>query len=183
MICFSWFLLFLAGVCCRIYQGLSRLGDRTILQAADLKFKVTWIGFWFNIPGVTFGGRYDGSPVIPGDGSAIPADDANTYIPSAKPGGRPPHAWLPDGRSLYDTFGPEWTLLVLQADPAAVATWQAAAQRMGVSLTVVQPELDGLSELYQAPLALIRPDQIVAWRGTAGADPAPIWCQLLGHNA
>ncbi len=170
-----------------LYPAVAELEDdtaqgQTLRTEAGVHFNAH-VRLEFNIPGVTLGGRYDGSPVIPDDGTAVPADEANTYVSSAKPGGRPPHAWLPDGRSLYDTFGPEWTLLVLQADPAAVATWQAAAQRMGVSLTVVQPELDGLSELYQAPLALIRPDQIVAWRGTAGADPAPIWCQLLGHTA
>src|SRR5690606_30501069 len=45
----------------------------------------------FNIPGVTFGGRYDGSPIIVGDGSAVPPDAPNTYVPTASPGGRPPH--------------------------------------------------------------------------------------------
>ena len=71
----------------------------------------------FNIPGVTFGGRYDASPVIAPDPAPSPPDQANTYVPSAKPGGRPPHAWLPDGRSLYDTFGRDWTLLVLHLEP------------------------------------------------------------------
>jgi 2-polyprenyl-6-methoxyphenol hydroxylase-like FAD-dependent oxidoreductase len=135
----------------------------------------------FNIPGVTFGGRYDGSPVIADDGTSAPVDDANTYMPSAKPGGRPPHAWLTDGRSLYDTLGPEWTLLVLQHDEKAVRAWRDTAQSMGLSLQVVQPDLNGLSDLYQTPLALIRPDQIVAWRGDFSSDPALVWRQLLGH--
>ena len=33
----------------------------------------------FNIPGVTFGGRYDGSPVIAGDGSAPPTDEPQPW--------------------------------------------------------------------------------------------------------
>lgn len=136
----------------------------------------------FNIPGVTLGGRYDGSPVIPDDGTPAPPDEANTYVPSAKPGGRPPHAWLPDGRSLYDALGPEWTLLVLQHDEAAVGAWLDAARHMGLSLQVVHPHIKGLADLYQAPMALIRPDQIVAWRGDSTAAPAPIWRQLLGHS-
>src|SRR5262249_55948936 len=71
----------------------------------------------FNLPGVTFGTRYDGSPVIVADGSAAPADAANDYVPSASPGGRAPHLWLDEGRSLFDLFNFEWTLLRLGADP------------------------------------------------------------------
>ena len=59
----------------------------------------------FNIPGVTFGGRYDGSPVIMNDGTVPPEDVANSYTQSATPGGRAPHLWLEDGRSLFDLFG------------------------------------------------------------------------------
>jgi 2-polyprenyl-6-methoxyphenol hydroxylase-like FAD-dependent oxidoreductase len=134
----------------------------------------------FNIPGVTFGGRYDGSPVIPDDGTPIPPDDANVYTPSAKPGGRPPHAWLPDGRSLFDAFGRDWTLLVLQPAPQAIQAWRAQASQRGLDLHILELDHPPLQQLYQAPLALIRPDQIVAWRGDAHADVAAIWRLLLG---
>ena len=67
--------------------------------------------FEFNIPGITFGGRYDGSPIIVPDGTAPPPDAPNSYQPTATPGGRAPHLWLGDGRSLYDTLGFEFTLL------------------------------------------------------------------------
>lgn len=134
----------------------------------------------FNIPGVTFGGRYDGSPVIPDDGTSIPADEANIYTASAKPGGRPPHVWLADGRSLYDTFGRDWTLLVLQPHPEAVAAWQAQAAHSGLEMRVVALHTLDLLSLYGAPLVLIRPDQIVAWRGRADARPEAVWPPLLG---
>lgn len=39
----------------------------------------------FNIFGITFGGRYDGSPVIADDGTSPPPDAANHYIPTACP--------------------------------------------------------------------------------------------------
>jgi 2-polyprenyl-6-methoxyphenol hydroxylase-like FAD-dependent oxidoreductase len=118
----------------------------------------------FNIPGVTFGGRYDGSPIIVSDGTSPPPDSANEYKPSACPGGRPPHLWLDDGRSLYDLFGFEWTLL--QLDPKIdAAPFAAAAQALGLDLKIVTLDVEAARELYQAPLALIRPDQIVAWRG------------------
>jgi hypothetical protein len=124
----------------------------------------------FNIPGVTFGGRYDGSPVIAGDGTLPPPDQANAYVATACPGGRPPHAWLEDGRSLFDSFHAEWTLLALGSGAPSTESFTAAARRLGVDLRVVHHASDALRELYQAPLALIRPDQIVAWRGADAGD-------------
>jgi 2-polyprenyl-6-methoxyphenol hydroxylase-like FAD-dependent oxidoreductase len=162
----------------------------------------------FNVPGVTFGGRYDGSPIIVSDGSTPPPDAANSYQPTACPGGRPPHAWLADGRSLFDLFGFEWTLLVLQdsvGDPApATARFEAAARSLGVDLRVVCPEDEAppdlqsqkgtntqegeqrpmdqkrLIDLYEAPLILIRPDHIVAWRGTSDVHAPQVMRQALG---
>lgn len=124
----------------------------------------------FNIPGVTFGGRYDGSPVIVSDGSTPPPDAANSYVPTACPGGRPPHAWLADGRSLFDTFHVEWTLLVLGPEPPDVTPFIRSSQAMGMDLEVVRHPDPALRELYEVPLALIRPDQIVAWRGSVAED-------------
>ena len=119
----------------------------------------------FNIPGITFGGRYDGSPIIVPDGSTPPPDQPNNYVPSACPGGRPPHAWLEDGRSLYDSFNFEWTLLVLGADVPDASGFERAAQQLGLDLKVVRQAAPQLRDLYEVPLVLIRPDQIVAWRG------------------
>jgi hypothetical protein len=109
----------------------------------------------FNIPGITFGGRYDGSPAIVSDGTSPPPESMNTYTPSACPGGRPPHAWLPGGRSLYDLFGFEWTLLCLNGTSGIEAR----------DLKVVDLRDNAVRDAYQADYALIRPDQIVAWRG------------------
>ncbi|WP_298241837.1 FAD-dependent oxidoreductase [uncultured Bradyrhizobium sp.] len=117
----------------------------------------------FNIPGVTFGGRYDGSPIIVSDGSEPPPDAANVYVPSACPGGRAPHAWLDDGASLYDMFGFEWTLL--QFGEIASAVVADAVRALGVEVRLVTLPAS-LRDLYEADLALIRPDQIVAWRGS-----------------
>jgi hypothetical protein len=124
----------------------------------------------FNIPGVTFGGRYDGSPLVVGDGSTPPPDTPNVYQPTACPGGRPPHAWLADGRSLFDTFHHDWTLLVLGPAPPDGGGFEAAARRLGLDLRPVRHAGPDLLALFEAPLVLIRPDHIVAWRGHAAAD-------------
>ena len=112
----------------------------------------------FNIPGITFGGRYDGSPAIMSDGTAPPPDTANVYVPSACPGGRPPHLWMPDGRSLYDLFGFDWTLLAFK--PTSEHP----------QMKVVELKSEEARDLYGADFVLIRPDQIVAWRGNSAAE-------------
>jgi 2-polyprenyl-6-methoxyphenol hydroxylase-like FAD-dependent oxidoreductase len=128
----------------------------------------------FNIPGITFGGRYDGSPAIVGDGTAAPPDTANVYVASACPGGRPPHLWLADGRSLYDCFGFEWTLLRLgRAEGARFI-------QSGLPLTVFDLKTGEARDLYGADLVLIRPDQIVAWRGNTDAHADEVLSRLRG---
>ncbi len=132
----------------------------------------------FNIPGITFGGRYDGSSAIVGDGSTPPLDAADCYTPTACPGGRAPHLWLGEGVSLYDRFGFEWTLVQFNADPAHA--WQEAARRRGLPLEVLQLRSEEARGIYEADVALIRPDQVVAWRGAASTDPEWVLGRLLG---
>ena len=138
----------------------------------------------FNIPGVTFGGRYIHSPLIVEDGTQAPVDAANTYIPSACPGGRPPHAWLPDGSSLFDHFNFEWTLLVLGQDKGPLAQdalkFSEAALQCHLDFKVLRFDSQELLDLYEANLVLIRPDQIVAWRGTNAHQAMQILKQASG---
>jgi 2-polyprenyl-6-methoxyphenol hydroxylase-like FAD-dependent oxidoreductase len=134
--------------------------------------------------GVQLGARYDGSPVIAGNGAA-PTDDYLVYTPSGVPGGRAPHLWIGDGRgtgdSLFDHFGKGFTLLRLggkAADGAAIAN---AAKKRGVPLSVLDVPPSAARDLYGADLALIRPDQYVAWRGnTAPVDSERLMAQVVG---
>jgi 2-polyprenyl-6-methoxyphenol hydroxylase-like FAD-dependent oxidoreductase len=134
----------------------------------------------FNIPGVTFGGRYDASPIVVADGRTPPDDAANSYQPSACPGGRPPHAWLADGRSLYDTFHSEWTLLQLGPQSPDAGAFELAAQVLGMDLKRVQHSASELLGLYEAPWVLIRPDQVVAWRGQDDQQALQVVRQAMG---
>ena len=136
----------------------------------------------FDIPGITFGTRYGESPVIAYDGSPAPPDVPDRYEPSASPGGRAPHLWLDDGRSLFDTFGFEWTLLRLGRAPPPGDRLVDAARRLGIELEVVDVPAKAAHELYEAPLALVRPDQVVAWRGFDDADAHAVAAVVLGHG-
>jgi hypothetical protein len=119
----------------------------------------------FNIPGLQLGLRYDHSPIVAFENSAIPADKPNTYIPSAKPGGRAPHLWV-EGESIFDSFGLDFTLLCLgKGDRSDIALWEKQFASHGVPIQVTLCELDEALVLYEAERVLIRPDHHVAWRG------------------
>ncbi|MFB9952985.1 FAD-dependent oxidoreductase [Rhizobium puerariae] len=136
----------------------------------------------FNIPGITFGARYDHSPVICAESHRESADLPDAYQPTAAPGGRAPHIWLDGQTSLYDRFGFEWTLLRLGNPSNNGKNLIAACAAEKIDLTVVDLQVDALSELYEMPLVLIRPDQIVAWRGTDIHDAATIVKTVLGKT-
>jgi 2-polyprenyl-6-methoxyphenol hydroxylase-like FAD-dependent oxidoreductase len=137
--------------------------------------------FEFNIPGITFGGRYDGSPIVVSDGTAPPPDAVNSYQPTGCPGGRAPHLWLGDGRSLYDALSFEFTLLQLGKKPVDAEPFRTAAAAMNMPLSVVPIASDEARDLYGADLALIRPDQIVAWRGNSASGAADALRRATGH--
>ena len=122
-------------------------------------------------------------PQVTPDSAPIsaPPDAANSYTPCATPGGRPPHAWLADGRSLYDSFNFEWTLLALGDAPPNAQAFEQSALAIGLDLKVVSHPGPDLLALYEAPLVLIRPDQIVAWRGHEATHAHAILAQALGQ--
>ena len=148
------------------------VGDATRREAGDVIFAAKLREF--RTLGVVLGYRYENSPVIVDDGSQPPSASTMIYRPSACPGGLAPHLWLEDDSSLYDHFGEGFTLL-LTADPAPGeverATTTAAA--MGIPLKVVEPQDGRLLPRYASRMAMIRPDQHVAWRGDA--LPEDVW--------
>ena len=134
--------------------------------------------------GVQLGSRYDGSPIVTEDG-APPADDFLNYTPSGVPGGRAPHYWSGQGRnygdSLFDQFGRGFTLLRLGGRAPDTSSIEAAAQRRRVPLKAIDLPQSDARDLYGRDLALIRPDQYVAWRGDAPpSDPDRLIGRLIG---
>ena len=120
----------------------------------------------FHTLGTVLGLAYQDSPIIISENGAWPARDGQHYQPSARPGCLAPHAWLGDGRSLYDTFGAGFTLVVADGtDDSQSAHAREDARQLGVPLEIVKPEGVPVAKLYAAKLTLVRPDQHVAWRG------------------
>jgi 2-polyprenyl-6-methoxyphenol hydroxylase-like FAD-dependent oxidoreductase len=101
---------------------------------------------------LVLGIRIEDSPVIAGE------PDAGALLP---------HAWLGPGRSLYDELGEGFTLLVRRPGSGR-GTIERAARARGVPLRVLALPDQGPD---QGPdrggpaLALVRPDQYVAWAG------------------
>jgi 2-polyprenyl-6-methoxyphenol hydroxylase-like FAD-dependent oxidoreductase len=137
----------------------------------------------FDTLGVVLGARYDHSSIIMDDGSTPPAEHYANFEPSAHPGCLAPHAWLDDGSSLYDHFGLGYTLLLLDSSTTPLAQEiEDAATAAGMPFTLLDLRGTKLDELYAAPLALIRPDQFVVWRG-ANVDVAALIRTISGNES
>jgi hypothetical protein len=112
------------------------------------------------------GYSYAGSPVIQPGARRDPAPaDTTVYTPRAEPGDRLPHAWGPDGTSLYDQLGPGFTLV---GPPDGTGPLMGQARQRGLPLTLCEPPAD---YPWRADYLLVRPDQHIAWRAS---DPAGI---------
>jgi hypothetical protein len=136
--------------------------------------------------GVQLGARYDGSPIVVADG-APPADDPFDYRPSSVPGGRAPHVWTGTrrdiGDSLYDRFGPGFTVLRLGPRPPQAAALLAAFAERQVPVRAVDESNPVARDLYERDIVVIRPDQHVAWRGNADPpDAADVVAQMTGNR-
>jgi 2-polyprenyl-6-methoxyphenol hydroxylase-like FAD-dependent oxidoreductase len=132
----------------------------------------------FCCAGLNFGYFYDTSPVIFYDGEAAPAYSMGDFTASTVPGCRAPHFWLSDGRSLYDAFGTDYTLL--RFDPSLdVTPLLAAAAVHGMPLSVLDIDGADVPAEYRHKLVLCRPDQHIAWRGDALPGDATTWVDKL----
>lgn len=129
----------------------------------------------FYTMGVQLGYCYEDSPICVSDGTPRPPDEIGKrqrYTPSARPGARAPHAWLPDGRSTLDLFGRGFVLLRFGGDESDTRGIEQAARDRRVPLTVIVITDRRILDLYERRLVLVRPDGHVAWRADKPpADP------------
>jgi 2-polyprenyl-6-methoxyphenol hydroxylase-like FAD-dependent oxidoreductase len=126
----------------------------------------------FRSLGLVIGYHYAGSPAL-ASAARLSAVDETCYRPTALPGHVAPHAWLPDGRSLYDLFGTGFTLIVLN-DHKQAAHLRDQAQASDIPVKVIDVTDPAVLRLYGVGLALIRPDQHIAWVGDSLTDLASL---------
>lgn len=125
--------------------------------------------------------RYNQSPIVAKENREAPAFDPTRWQPWAAPGHRAPMARAGDGVPLYDLLGPEYTLLDMGDSSAPGSATFNALVESGLQLRHLRKPEPALLALYGAPLALVRPDQHVAWRGAAlPVDAAALVAMLKG---
>lgn len=125
--------------------------------------------------GLQLGHRYEGSPICVPDGTPPTPDDFRLYVPTARPGSRAPHAWLPDGRSTLDLFGKGFVLLQFgENEPSAIERFIKAFATREIPLEVVTITDTSIAELYERRFVLVRPDGHVAWRADVIHDALSI---------
>ena len=137
----------------------------------------------FSSLGLVLGHTYDRSPIVVPDGTPAPAETVVELDGLARPGRRAPHAWLGAHRSLFDLFASGFTLLRLEdgIDPTPFA---AAADERRIPLIVQTVQDPRLRSLYRHRLALVRPDQHLAWHGDAPPpDPGNLLDIVSGRSS
>ena len=119
----------------------------------------------YETDGLTFGYRYEKSPIIWPEDSPPSPDDIMTYRPTARPGHRAPHVWLSRCEFTIDLFGRGFTLLCIDAALDHAAPLRDAASRCAFPLRIVPLSGAPVHDAYQCRFILVRPDGHVAWRG------------------
>lgn len=115
--------------------------------------------------GIEFGYVYADSPIVAREADAVAPTDPLRYVPVTMPGARLPSTFLKDGSALFDRLGPWFTLVNFGAmDPSPLVS---AAARAGVPLQVLSLHEPALGAVYGRDAFLVRPDQHIAWRGSA----------------
>jgi len=141
---------------------------------------VRHVGEEFRTTGLQLGYRYEDSPICVADGTPPTPDQPETYVPTARPGHRAPHAWLGGDRSILDLYGRGYALLRFDGAPDTAAI-QAAADRRGMPLRIADIDDAEAADLYERRLVLVRPDGHVAWRADAvPSDPLALIDRVRG---
>ncbi|MCA0242603.1 MAG: FAD-dependent monooxygenase [Proteobacteria bacterium] len=138
---------------------------------------------WRN-DGIVLDQRYTGSPIVAAaeaPAREIPYDPQRN-IAWCAPGHRAPMHRDAQGTALYDRFGAEYTLLDIGSGSAGM---QAMRQLLAAGWPVKHLPIDDpeLRNRYGCALALIRPDQHVAWCGEQFPSDAQALLDRLAGRA
>jgi 2-polyprenyl-6-methoxyphenol hydroxylase-like FAD-dependent oxidoreductase len=133
--------------------------------------------------GIELDMRYDNSPIVVPDGGTAPPWDRRTFVPTVRPGHRAPNIALGEHATLFDHFGPGFTLVDALDDISQSSRLLSQAARVGLPIRHLTVPNAALAGLYQHRLVLVRPDLHIAWSGTHTADAAQIVARARGMHA
>jgi 2,4-dichlorophenol 6-monooxygenase len=137
----------------------------------------------FDMLGLQLGFSYAEGALVPdGSAAAVVGSSVREYVPSGRPGGRLPHAWLDGGvggRSTLDLVPCDAFLLIAGQDGAAWIEAAARVTRVPLACVRIGRDVPDAEGRWAAQLGiavdgalLVRPDQHVGWRcARAARDP------------
>jgi 2-polyprenyl-6-methoxyphenol hydroxylase-like FAD-dependent oxidoreductase len=168
-----------------IAGGIER--DRGWLERySPAKDRVEFERAWNDMP-LTAGFRfqsyephYEGSSVVMGPPDAVCSIHGN-HTHAARAGHHLTPRLLSSGRNVFEELGTGYALLALDAPEQAVEDIEQSATSARVPLKVVRDSYADSREAYASRLALVRPDQYVAWTGDeAPTDAASLLRRVTG---
>lgn len=149
-------------------------------------------GRWIhNQNGIVLGFRYSSSQIITPDRStAEPKTSVTEYTPTTWPGGRPPQVFLSESKSnIFDILGPGFSIVDFTASGKIADQFVTAAAKLQIPITKIHlPNESHCRHIWERDVVLVRPDVIVAWRISLGAESVDdaivhkILCAAVGRK-
>ena len=171
-----------------IAGGIER--DRAFLDAYSPEAnRSEFVAAWSELGESTMGRRqsyephYAGSPVVIGPPDGV-CSIHGTRSRAAQAGYHLMPLSLSNGTNVFESLGQWYTLLALDAEPAAVEALRQAAAFAQMPLEVVCDTYADARVDYAARLILVRPDQYVVWSGDSlPHDPVALLQRVTGNVA
>ena len=124
--------------------------------------------------------RYDESPIVCSLDAEAPPWDRRTFVPTVRPGHRAPNVVVAKGETLFDEFGPGYTLVDAIGGPSDAKRLVDEADLVGLPIRHLTLDDPRLRQLYCHHLVLVRPDLHVGWSGTTVTNPADVIARVRG---
>jgi 2-polyprenyl-6-methoxyphenol hydroxylase-like FAD-dependent oxidoreductase len=124
--------------------------------------------------------RYDESPIVCSMDAEPPPWDRRTFVPTVRPGHRAPNIVVAKGETLFDQFGPGYTLVEAIGGPSDAKRLVDEADLVGLPIRHLTLDDPRLRQLYRHRLVLVRPDLHIAWSGTTVTNPADVIARVRG---
>jgi 2-polyprenyl-6-methoxyphenol hydroxylase-like FAD-dependent oxidoreductase len=130
--------------------------------------------------GIELDVRYDNSPIVCTPDTEAPPWDRRTFVPTVRPGHRAPNVVVDDGETLFDQFGPGYTLVDAIGGPSDGKRLVDEADLVGLPIRHVTLDNPRLRQLYRHHLVLVRPDLHIGWSGTTVTNPTDVIARVRG---
>jgi hypothetical protein len=164
-------------------------GEAARAKLAELILQGHWVhaqeGMWIDY-------RYpDSKIVVRKEKEEEPERKVLFIVPSTYPGNRAPHVYLKDGTSVFDHYGPDYTVVDFTSDGKASLLVEDVAKTVGVPVKrVLLKGEDHCHSIWGRDVVLLRPDGHVCWRSPeTGANDLSteeikqVWDIVRGRSA